>query len=178
VKAITIATLATLAVAGVITVAFRRDPQARNAGVMVKIFLGFTPLVVLAWLVTPASLGFLPRNLLAEPLWVDFVACLFFFATAFFGGLLQLYNLADRGLSLRVLAELAAVPHRSMTIEEIARHYSEGRGLGWMYDKRLDGLARCRLVAIDGGRVTLTRRGQLWAERLRRVREFLRLPGP
>jgi hypothetical protein len=174
-KAILLATLATLAVAGVVTVAFRRAARLRSAGVMLAIFLGFVPLLVLAWLATPDRLGFLPRGLVAEPPWVDLVACLFFFGAAFFGGLLQLYNLAERGLSVRILAELQAAG-RSLTVEEVAQRYSDGRGLGWMYDKRLDGLARARLVTVDGERVVLTERGRRWAIRFRHARRFLRLP--
>lgn len=174
-KAIVIAAVAIVAVALTVTVRFRQSDRSAGAGPMMKIFLGFLPLVIVAWSVTPDDLGVLPRTLLAEPPWLDLAGCLFFYAAAFGGGLLQLYNLADRGLSLRILADLHGAGGRAMTLDEIAERYGDGRGLGWMYDKRLDGLVRCRLVALDGGEVQLTARGWSWARRFAGLRRWLRL---
>src|SRR6059058_2662331 len=103
-KAIIIATLMSLAVAGMVTITLRRVTQGRRAGVMVRVFLWFAPVLVVVWSITPDDLGFLPQTLKAEPPWFDLASCLFFYTGAFFGGLLQLYNLAERGLSLRMLA--------------------------------------------------------------------------
>jgi hypothetical protein len=175
-KAIIIAAVVIVAVAITITVRFRSAATAApGAGMMVKLFLGYVPVLILVWSFTPDDLGFLPRILLAEPRWFDLAACLFFYTTAFAGGLLQLYNLAERGLSLRILAELHAGGGRAMTVDEIADGYSDGKGLAWMYDKRLDGLIQHRLVVVEGGEVRLTSRGWFWAERFAGLRRFLRL---
>jgi hypothetical protein len=177
-KAIIVAAAGIGAVAVTVTITFRRGIGARRAGTIAKLFLCHVPVLALAWAVTPDDLGFLPPTMLAEPRWFDLAACLFFYTAAFGGGLLQLYNLADRGLSLRILTELQAAAGRSLTVDEIAELYSDGRGLGWMYDKRLDGLVRHRFVVVDGEEVSLTGRGWLWADFFARLRRFLRLPPP
>jgi hypothetical protein len=177
-KAIVMATAATAVVAVIVTIGFRRAGTARGAGVMLKVFAGCAPALVTGWFVTPDDLGFLPRTLVAEPAWLDLVGCLFFYTASFGGGLLQLYNLADRGLSLRILAELQAAAGHAMTADDIAARYSDGRGLAWMYDKRLDGLVGHRLVVVEGGEVVLTGRGRLVASCFAWMRRFLRLPQP
>jgi hypothetical protein len=177
-KAIIVATLVVLAMVAAVTIAFRTLHRPPGAAVLAKVFLAFVPALVVVWEFTPDDLGFLPRSMLAEPPWFDLTACLFFYTAAFGGGVLQLYNLAERGLSLRILAELDAADGRSMSVDEIAEQYSEGRGLAWMYDKRLDGLVRQHLVAVEGDAVTLTSRGRFWAGRLAYLRRFLRLPSP
>ena len=177
-KSILLATGCTLALSVVVTLSFRASPGARRAGTMLKVFLGLLPLLIVAWTATPDDLGFLPAALLAEPRWFDLAACLFFYAAAFGGGVLQLYNLADRGLSLRILADLAAAADRSMTVEGMARQYGGGRGIAWMYDKRLDGLTQQGFVVVSGEQVCLTARGRWWAGLFAWLRGFLRLPRP
>lgn len=172
------AAVAIVMVAVAVTIGFRRATGPRGVGLMVKAFVGCVPVLVTGWLMTPDDLGFLPRRLLAEPAWLDLAGCLFFYTAAFAGGLLQLYNLADRGLSVRILAELRTAAGHAMTADEIAARYSAGRGLAWMYDKRLSDLVRQRLVVVDAGEVMLTGRGRLLAWCFARMRRFLRLPEP
>ena len=177
-KSILLAAAATVAMAVAVTVTFRAFPGPRRAAAMMRVFLGGLPVLVAAWAVTPDDLGFLPRPLLAEPRWFDLAACLFFYAAAFGGGVLQLYNLADRGLSLRILADLAESSAAALTLDELVAQYGGGRGLVSMYDKRLDGLIEHRLVVVEGGHVGLTGRGRFCAGPLSGLRRFLRLPSP
>ncbi len=177
-KSILLATGATVVVAGTVTLPLRASGRTSGAAGVTKEFLGFLPILVAAWAITPDDLGFLPPGLLAAPRWFDLAACLFFYTAAFGGGLLQLYNLADRGLSLRILADLAAARGRSMTLDEIAACYGEGRGLPWMYGKRLDGLLQHRFIVVEGGDVGLTARGRFCGRWLAGLRRFLRLPSP
>jgi len=177
-KAIIVATLVVLTMAATVTLTFRTLHPPRGAAVLAKVFFALVPVLVVAWGVTSDDLGFLPRSVLAEPAWFDLTACLFFYTAAFGGGVLQLYNLAERGFSLRILAELHAAKGSPMSLDEIAERYSDGRGLAWMYDKRLNGLVQQRLVVVEGGAVTLTGRGWFWARRLADLRRFLRLPSP
>src|SRR2546427_463537 len=111
-KAIIVATLMVLGMVATVTIAFRTLHRPPGAAVLTKSFLAFVPELVVAWGVTPHDLGFLPRPMLAEPPWFDLTACLFFYTAAFGGGVLQLYNLAERGFSLRILAELHAAKGR------------------------------------------------------------------
>jgi hypothetical protein len=176
VKAVILAATTVLAVAAVITLVFRASARARTAGVMVKTYALFLPALVALWATTPPDLAFLPAAWLTGSDWLDLLAAGFFYSAAFFGGVLQLYNLADRGLSLRILLDIEASPGRGASREEIAGRYGGGRGLRGMYDKRIEGLVSQRLVVLDGDRVALTGLGWRWARRLRSVRAFLRLP--
>lgn len=140
-----------------LTIGFRTVRVRRRAAFMVALWLVTVPVFVGVHRLTPADLGVLPTSL-TEP-WplADLLLGLFAYAAVFFGGILQLYNLADRGLSLRVLVDLAAAG--PMTVDQLVTAYSAGQGLRWMYAKRLEGLIDHDLVRRDGGRVRLTASG-------------------
>jgi hypothetical protein len=141
-----------------LTVGFRTLRVRRRAAFMVGLWLVTVPAFVIVHRLTPANLGVLPASL-TEP-WplADLLLGLFAYAAVFFGGILQLYNLADRGLSLRVLVDLAAAG--PMTVDQLVKAYSAGQGLRWMYAKRLEGLIDHDLVRRDGNRVRLTASGR------------------
>ena len=157
----------------VLTIGLRALDVRRRARFMVIVWLLMVPAFVTLHYVTPADLGFLPTSL-AEP-WpvADLLLGLITYAAVFFGGILQLYNLADRGLSLRVLIDLAT--SGPMTVDEMVKAYSAGRGLRWMYAKRMKGLIDHDLVRHDGERVTLTRSGRRTAVVFARLRRILRI---
>jgi hypothetical protein len=156
-----------------LTIAFRTLHVRRRATCMVGVWLVMLPAFVVVHAAIPADLGFLPVSL-TEP-WpvADLLLGLFVYAAVFFGGILQLYNLADRGLSLRVLIDLSTAG--PMTVDELVKAYSAGQGLRWMYAKRLDGLSEHDLVRRDDGRVTLTESGRrtavvfAWLQRALRI---------
>src|SRR5262249_28542460 len=111
-KAIIFATAMTIVLLAVVTMALRFHQTAQRARQMTLIYFGCVIISVLAWFTTSVDLGFLARPLLIEPAWLDFVLMLFFLTAAFFGGVLQLYNVSYRGFSLRILihAEETASP--------------------------------------------------------------------
>lgn len=86
-------------------------------------------------------------------------AC-FLYTAGFWGGLVQLYNLADRGLSLRMLIDAVESPGSAVTASGIVSGYAAGRGLAWMYEKRLSGLARTGLIERRDGMASITARGR------------------
>ena len=86
--------------------------------------------------------------------------CLGLWFAGFFGGNLQLYNLTERGMSLRMLIDVAQSGERGMTAQEIMRDYSAGQGIAWMYQKRLDVLLAGRLIRIEDGAIVNERRGR------------------
>jgi len=150
-----------------VTIAFRTLDVRRRAAFMVGVWLVTVPAFVMLHQLTPADLGVLPVSL-TEPLpLVDLVFGVFAYTAVFFGGILQLYNLADRGFSLRVLIDLAS--GGPMTVDEIVKAYSAGQGLRWMYAKRLEGLVDHDLVRRDGAHIRLTPSGR----RLARVFAWL-----
>ena len=92
---------------------------------------------------------------------------------AFFGGILQLYNLADRGFSLRIVMDIDSSKRRALTLDEILRAYGAGRGIDWMYQKRLDDLVRHRLACIENHSVRNRPRGHRLAVAFGWLRRFL-----
>src|SRR5262245_62163786 len=93
-----------------VTAALRVSTTTHRARLMTLVFVTSLPLFVAIHLGTPTDLGILPLNLL-EPRWVvDLGFGMMMYCAAFFGGVLQLYNLADRGLSLRILIDISESP--------------------------------------------------------------------
>jgi hypothetical protein len=173
-KAIIIAAVMTLVLLVLVTLAFRFHPTDKRAKQMTLLYIGCVLAAVLAWVVTPLDLGFLGPSLLIEPRWLDLSLMLFFFSSAFFGGVLQLYNLADRGFSLRILIDLdAATP--SGGVDTLVKTYGGGQGLTWMYGKRLNGLLAGDFVRRNGNTLELTPRGRRTAEMFDAAHRFLRL---
>ena len=142
---------------------------------MTLLYFGCAVVAVLAWFVTPLDLGFLAPSLLIEPRWLDLSLMLFFFSSAFFGGVLQLYNLADRGFSLRILIDLDAATPCSGGVDALVKTYGGGQGLTWMYGKRLHGLLAGDFVDRNTNELELTARGRRTAEMFDAAHRFLRL---
>jgi hypothetical protein len=174
-KAVIVAAAMTLVLLVLVTLAFRLHPTDRRARQMTLLYIVCVLAAVLVWFVTPFDLGFLAPSLLIEPRWLDLLLMLFFFSSAFFGGILQLYNLADRGFSLRVLIDLNATTPCSGGVDTLVKTYGGGQGLAWMYGKRLHGLLAGDFVRRNGDTLELTPRGRRTAEMFDAAHRFLRL---
>ena len=174
-KAIIFATATTIVLVVVVTIAFRFRQTAQRARQMTLIYLGCVMLSALTWFTTSVDLGFLARSLLIEPGWLDFSLMLFFFSAAFFGGALQLYNLADRGFSLRILIDVKETHSDAVDADWLVANYAGGNGLTWMYGKRIEGLLETKLVDRNAEMIELTSKGERGAAVLLAVRRFLRL---
>jgi hypothetical protein len=174
-KAIVVATVMTIVLLVLVTLAFRIFPTPWRARQMTLIYFGCLFVSAVAWLTTPADLGFFPGPLLIEPQWLDFFLMLFFFAAAFFGGVLQLYNLADRGFSLRILIDIDNRHTRFIDADWLVTNYGGGRGLTWMYGKRIEGLLETKFVCLNAEVIELTPKGKRIADVFLAVRGFLRL---
>jgi len=140
---------------------------------MTLIYLGCVILSALIWLATSVDLGFLSPSLLIEPGWLDFSLMVFFFTAAFFGGALQIYNLADRGFSLRILIDVEQTNYHAIDAGWLVANYGGGRGLTWMYGKRIEGLLETKLVDRKAEMIELTSKGERAADVLLAVRHFL-----
>jgi hypothetical protein len=174
-KAVIVAAAMTLVLLLVVTLAFGLRPSEERAKQMTLIYFGCAVVATLAWFITPDGLGFLAPSLLIEPRWLDLSLMLFFFSSAFFGGVLQLYNLADRGFSLRILIDLDAATPCSGGVDALVKTYGGGQGLTWMYGKRLHGLLAGDFVRRNGDAIELTARGWRTAEMFDAAHRFLRL---
>jgi len=141
------------------TVLFRVSEVRRRAATMLWVFLATVPLYVAAYPLTPDDLWRLPAWLVER----QGVLCagfgLFVHAALFFGGWLQVYNLAERGFSLRILIDIDESPDRSLSREEEEAGYGGGLGMGWMLDKRIEGLVSTSLVEEREGRLVATEKG-------------------
>jgi hypothetical protein len=174
-KAVCLASAMTIVLLVLVTLCFRLFPSKHRARQMLFVYLFCLALLVGVWLVTPDDLGILSRLLLAEPSWLDLAVMIFFFSAAFFGGALQLYNLCDRGFSLRILIDMLETPTDAVTAEYLMANYSRGRGLAWMYRKRIDDLIAGGFIDRADKSILLTPKGEMFADLFIYVRRFLRL---
>lgn len=158
-----------------ITAIFRALQIRRRATLMLCVFLISVPVFIVIHLTTPPSLGMLPPLLTVPSRWIDLGFGIFIYVAAFFGGVLQIYNLADRGFSLRMLVDISESPREMLTVDEMLSAYSQGQGLGWMYQKRLDGLLDQGMILIADGTVRNSVRGRRVASIYGWLRTFLRL---
>ena len=177
-KAIVLAAVMAIFYFVAITTAFLlASPDIRKARLMVLLFGSSLPLAAALHYLTPADLGFLPASWCESDRLMDLAFFLFIYSATFFGFILQLYNLADRGFSLRIVIDIDQSLERYMTIDQVMTSYSAGRGIGWMYQKRIDDLAKLELIRVNGGIAAITPSGQRVASRFFRLRRFLRIVG-
>ena len=174
-KAVILATAMTIVLLVIVTLVLRFHPTPRRARQMMLSYFACLIGTALVWFATSADLGFLAQSLLIAPPWLDLSLMLFFFSAAFFGGVLQLYNLADRGLSLRILIDFAEADSCFIDIDWLIANYGGGKGLAWMYEKRIAGMLETNLVERKAEMIELTSKGARAAAVLFAVRRFLRL---
>ena len=174
-KAIILAGLMALAFLVVMTVAFRALTVRQKAVFLTRLWLVSVPVLVGVYLVTPPSLGVLPIEVQDDPWWFGPIFCVGLWFAGFFGGLLQLYNLTERGMSLRMLIDVAESGDRGMNVDDIMRDYSGGQGITWMYQKRLDGLLDQQIVRLENGMLFNGPRGRRLAMTFSRLRRLFGL---
>jgi hypothetical protein len=174
-KAILLAALAGLVLFACVSALLRADMTERRARSMLIAFLCLLPALLLAHFLTTPDLGFLPTAVIMPIAWIDIVFAVFLYSVGFFGGILQLYNLADRGFSLRILIDILEAPSQAMRLDDIMQCYSAGRGITWMYAKRLQDMQRAGLAKIEGESLVLTPKGQRVAKLFTRLQEFARV---
>ena len=161
--------------ATLVTAVFRWGlPQGRAALMMRLYLLSLVPLFF-AFKLTPAELSLfasVPGLVLPN----DFAWFLVPYTAAIWGAILQLYNLAERGFSLRILIDIDESRCAGLGVEEILRGYGAGKGIAWMLQKRVDDLLEQGLIREEGGRALLTPKGRWLGRVYARLRAVLRLP--
>ncbi|WP_156612598.1 hypothetical protein [Paramagnetospirillum marisnigri] len=172
VKAVLLASLVSLCLFAAMTTAFRFRPHLPKALLSLRVFYGSLPVLLVTYWATPADLGFLPSEMAGGPVWLDLLLAVFFLSASYFGGWLQLYNIGSRGYSLRIAMDAALSPRRSLTPEEVLTGYSDGHGLTWMYDTRMDGLRQGGFVTDQGEMTVLEERGRKTAGLFRMLRSI------
>jgi hypothetical protein len=173
-KAILVATLAELLLLVVVSAWLQSGIVQERARSMLIAFLFVLPVLLAVHLLTPPDLGFLSGEFVAPIIWIDVAFSVFLYSVGFFGGLLQLYNLADRGFSLRILIDILQSPSKAMGLDDIMKGYSGGRGIAWMYAKRLEDMQSAGLARIEGECLVLTLKGRRLAKLFEWLQEFAR----
>jgi len=77
---------------------------------------------------------------------------------------MQMFSLTVRGFSLRIMGDIAE--HGPRSFVEIIQGYSGGRGLDWMFEKRVAALESLGILRRDGEYMILQGLLGLWAARL------------
>lgn len=174
-KAVLLALAAGAVLFAVATWRLRDAPDGKGAAKLLTAFLIILPVLVVTYLIAPRDLRILPAMLQIPIPAIDFAFCLFLYIAGFFGGVLQLYNLAERGFSLRIMVDILHAPSGTMTLDEVMEGYGAGRGIAWMYGKRIDGMCAAGLVVAAGDRIVLTERGRRVARLFSRLQDFARV---
>ena len=76
-------------------------------------------------------------------------------------GYMQVFSLTVRGFSLRIMGDITE--RGPLSFEEIIRGYSGGRGLDWMFEKRVVALESLRLVQREDEYLVLVGPLGVWA---------------
>ena len=173
-KAVLLAVVMCVVYLILVSIAFRMSRvNIRTAAFLTRLFLFTLPAAIAIYYLTPRDLGFLPGSLIENPA-IEVAFLLFLYVSAFFGGILQVYGLADRGFSLRISIDIEK-SGGCMTVPEVIGSYSMGKGTKWMYQKRIDGLAALSLIEVQGTIITATASGQCVAAPMTTLRRFLRV---
>jgi hypothetical protein len=174
-KALLLAALAELVLLVCVSALLRADIIERRARAMLIAFLCILPVLLAVHLLTRPNLGFLPAELVMPIAWIDIAFAVFLYSVGFFGGILQLYNLADRGFSLRILIDILEAPSQAMRLDDVMQGYSAGRGIAWMYAKRLEDMQSAGLAKVEGESLVLTPKGERVAKVFTWLQQFARV---
>jgi hypothetical protein len=174
-KAVIIAALAGLLLFACVSACLRSGITQRRARLMLIAFLSVLPALLAVHLLSSPDLGFLPAELVMPIAWVDLAFAVFLYSVGFFGGILQLYNLADRGFSLRILIDILESPLQALHLDDVVQGYSAGRGIAWMYARRLEDLQSAGLAKVEGDSLVLTPKGQRVAKVFTWLQQFARV---
>lgn len=158
-----------------IVIVFNLWNNRKHALVLLLLFLFSIPLYVYLFMISPDNLFFLPRYSTEENHFVTMVFGIFIYLALFGGGILQLYNLTDRGFSLRILIDILESKNGNLTQEEIMKNYGGGKGIDWMYQKRIDGMLDNNFVVVNDDIVRITPKGKKTAVVFSFLRKFLNL---
>jgi hypothetical protein len=176
VKPIIVAVFSEIVLFVVITFVFNIRNGKWRVKSMIKMFFADLLLLVLLYVVTPSNFFIFPEwTVIQNHRWIGLVFCIFLYFAGFFGGVLQLYNLSDRGFSLRILIDIYEHPSGRMSLDDIMTGYSRGQGISWMYSKRIEGMVWLGLAKVENNFIVHTDRGEMTARLLCRLRSLFSL---
>ena len=151
------------------------QPKNRVKTMLCAIMLAL-PFLFYIHLCFPGDLGFLPEWMTTSNDAVDLAFSIFLYFAGFFGGTLQLYNLADRGFSLRILIDIYESPDKGMNVDEVINNYSRGKGIAWMYNKRIQDMLSEGLVVVHDDIIRNCSKGEKVAKLFAFLRAVFNFP--
>lgn len=175
VKGLLLALAATALATGLITLRLRSAPPGPRVPLLLQTFALTLLVYLVAFALTPADLGVLPPKLVEHEPLTEALFGLAVHVGLCFGGVLQLYNISERGFSLRVLIEIAEASGGALTAKEIATRYSGGQGVGWMLEKRIRDMVAQGLIRLEDHAYVATAHATRSARVLVGLRRLLRL---
>lgn len=119
------------------------------------LFVLSLPVYIACYLLTPPTLGFLPRELAQSPLLLGLLNGLILHHLLYVTYVAFFYYI-DRPLTLRILIALLKDPQRKWTLSELQTVYQ----LTHMIQRRLEAMEAGRLVVEREGRYFLTPKGR------------------
>ena len=170
-RGIFLAVTVSAAYAFLLCIVFRSFNLKYRAAMMLRIYLVSLLPFSLMLTVVPYDLGFLPKCLIEQNIWLDSLFALVIYSASVFGGWLQLYNLADRGLSLHILID-AMESQDGVSALSLSRNYGKGKGIQWMYEKRLADIERLGLVTRNESGIVLSKKGIRNSKFIIQIRRF------
>ena len=82
----------------------------------------------------------------------DYLAC--FCVIAFFClGYMEFFSMLCRGFSLRIITDIYI--RQSISAEKMISEYADGKGIDWMFNKRLNDMSKLKLISFNGKDLSL-----------------------
>jgi hypothetical protein len=172
-KPIIMAAIGNILIFLIITICLRQFNIIKRAFMMIIVFMLVLPILITLYIISPNDFYYLPQWSVSPHQELELIFALFLYFAGFWGGILQLYNLADRGFSLRILIDIKEDPSQSMTLDEVITGYSKGLGIDWMYQKRLNDMQARGLIEIQNEIAKITKKGIFVADLYKKLRYFI-----
>src|SRR5450631_2559343 len=109
-KEIIVAAVSGALLCTLVTIAFRIWRFEHRARMLLSVFFICLCALVTLYMLTPDDFCGLSNDTIVPSRTAGLLFCFFLYTAGFFGGVLQIYNLADRGLSLRMLIDISMCP--------------------------------------------------------------------
>jgi hypothetical protein len=67
---------------------------------------------------------------------------------------MEFFSMTARGFSLRIITDIYL--HSKLNPEQLLQEYANGKGIEWMFDKRIQGIIDLGLIKEESGQIKLS----------------------
>ena len=67
---------------------------------------------------------------------------------------MEFFSMTERGFSLRIITDIYL--HSKLNPEQLLQEYANGKGIEWMFDKRIQGIIDLGLIKEESGQIKLS----------------------